>query len=304
MGAVFVALQYLLPHHLLCRLVHALTRVRTRWVKDALIGAFMRAFRPDMHDAQQSEPLQYESFNAFFTRALKTGTRPLDPQPDRIVSPCDGTLSIAGKLDADRMVQAKGHSFALKALLAGDAPLSERLRDGRYTTIYLAPYNYHRLHMPLAGRLRSAWHVPGRIFSVNNATVARVPGLFARNERVVCVFDGEQGPFVLVLVGALFVGSMSTVWHGEVTPWHRARHAPGPAPGTHGLTPLAGVPLQLERGAEFARFNMGSTIVMLMSAGMGEWDSRLQPGMSVRVGQGLGSLLPASRIRAPGSGPP
>jgi len=297
MGRLFVALQYLLPHHLLCRLVHAVTRMRTRWIKDALIGAFVRAFRPDMHDAQQSEPHSFESFNAFFTRALKADARPIDPQPDRIVSPCDGTLSIAGSLTADKMVQAKGHWFGLNALLAADASLSEQLRNGRYATIYLAPYNYHRLHMPLAGRLRSAWHVPGRVFSVNAATVARVPGLFARNERVVCVFDGERGPFVLVLVGALFVGSMSTVWHGDVTPWRGARHAPGahpgPAPGTHSLTPTTGANLQLERGAEFARFNMGSTIVMLTPAGMAQWDAQLHSGMRVVVGQGLGSLLTA-----------
>jgi phosphatidylserine decarboxylase len=291
MGRLFVTLQYLLPHHLLCRIIHALTRVRTHWFKNALIGAFMRAFRPDMRDAALSEPLRYESFNAFFTRALKPDARPIDPQPDRLVSPCDGTLSIAGSLDADRMLQAKGHWFGLNALLAADAGLSDRLRDGRYATIYLAPYNYHRLHMPLAGRLRSAWHVPGRVFSVNGATVTRVPGLFARNERVVCVFDAQHGPFVLVLVGALFVASMSTVWHGDITPWRGARHAPGPAPGTHSLIPATDTNLQLERGAEFARFNMGSTIVMLTPAGMAQWDSHLQAGMRVVVGQGLGSLL-------------
>jgi len=294
MGTLFVTLQYLLPHHLLCRLIHAVTRVRTPWIKNALIGAFMHAFQPDMRDAAQSEPLGYESFNAFFTRALKAHARPLDPEPHRIVSPCDGTLSIAGTLQADQMVQAKGHRFGLNALLAADAPLSERLRDGRYATIYLAPYNYHRLHMPLSGRLRSAWHVPGRVFSVNRVTVSQVPGLFARNERVVCVFDGEYGPFVVVLVGALFVGSMSTVWHGDVTPWRGARHAPGPAPGTHSLTPIAGSDPWLPRGAEFARFNMGSTIVMLLPPGLAEWDAPLPPGLRVAVGQGLGSLIAPS----------
>jgi phosphatidylserine decarboxylase len=294
MSTLFVALQYLLPHHLLCRLIHAVTRVRTPWIKNVLIGAFVRAFQPDMHDAAQGEPLDYESFNAFFTRALKADARPVDPQPNRVVSPCDGTLSIAGTLEADQMLQAKGHWFGLNALLAADAPLSARLRDGRYATIYLAPYNYHRLHMPLSGRLRSAWHVPGRVFSVNSATVARVPGLFARNERVVCVFDGEHGLFVLVLVGALFVGSMSTVWHGDVTPWRGVRHAPGPAPGTHSLTPIAGGDPWRERGAEFARFNMGSTVVMLMPPGLAEWDSPLPSGLRVVVGQGLGSLIAPS----------
>jgi phosphatidylserine decarboxylase len=291
MNRLFVTLQYLLPHHLLCRLIYSLTRVRTRWFKNLLIGTFMRGFRPQMNDAEEPDPRSYETFNAFFTRALKANARPIDPQPDRIVSPCDGTLSIAGALEADRMVQAKGHRFGLNALLAADAPLADQLRNGRYATIYLAPYNYHRLHMPLSGKLRSAWHVPGRVFSVNSATVTRVPGLFARNERVVCVFDGELGPFVLVLVGALFVGSMATVWHGEVTPWRGPARAAGPAPGTHSLDPEPGTQPWRARGAEFARFNMGSTIVMLLPPGMGEWDSTLSAGTRVVVGQGMGSLM-------------
>jgi phosphatidylserine decarboxylase len=291
MSRLFVTLQYLLPHHLLGGAIYALTRVRNPWFKNVLIGGFVRAFRPRMDDALEPEPLRYTSFNAFFTRALKPDARPADPDPRRIVSPCDGTLSIAESLHDDRMIQAKGHDFGLDALLATDADVAASLRGGLYATIYLAPYNYHRLHMPLSGRLRSAWYVPGRIFSVNSSTVARVPGLFARNERVICAFEGELGPFVLVLVGALFVGSMSTVWHGEITPWRR-RNPPAKA-GVQALAPTEAAELWQPRGAELGRFNMGSTILLLMPPGMASWDPQLLAGNPVVAGQGLGSLLGA-----------
>jgi phosphatidylserine decarboxylase len=287
---LFVILQYLLPHHLLGRLMYALTRVRARPFKNWLIGAFCRLFHPDMSDAVEPNPLNYDTFNAFFTRALRPDARALDSDPRRIVSPCDGTLSVAATLSQGRMLQAKGHWYSPEALLATSLDSMATLRAGRYTTIYLAPYNYHRLHMPLSGQLRAAWHVPGRVFSVNTRTVERVPGLFARNERVICVFDGVHGPFVLVLVGALFVGSMSTVWHGDITPWRGAARRASDPPGIHQLEPTTGADLRLERGAEFARFNMGSTIVMLMPAAMGTWDPSLSPGTPVAVGQGLGTL--------------
>jgi phosphatidylserine decarboxylase len=199
-------------------------------------------------------------------------------------------LSIADTLSDGRMLQAKGHDYTLDALLAAPTEASAVLRDGRYCTIYLAPYNYHRLHMPLSGRLRAAWHVPGRVFSVNAATVARVPGLFARNERVVCLFDAESGPFVVVLVGALFVGSMSTIWHGDITPWRATTHTSSEGRGIHRLEPTTGAELWQPRGAELGRFNMGSTIVMLLPASMGQWDRELSPGLTTRVGQGLGTL--------------
>jgi phosphatidylserine decarboxylase len=287
MSAVFVRLQYLLPHHLLCRIVYALTRSRIRWLKNSLIGAFMRAYRPGMADAFEPEPLRYPSFNAFFTRALAAGARPIDPDPQRIVSPCDGTLSIASALDGDELLQAKGHAFSLEALLGDDADWMRVLHGGLYATLYLAPFNYHRVHMPLAGRLIAAWYVPGRLFSVNSATVARIPGLFARNERVICAFDGEHGRFVVVLVGALFVGSISTVWHGEITPW---RGAGTPVRGVHRLEPGGGA-LWQPRGAQLGLFNMGSTVLLLLPPGRARWDAQLAPGAAVAVGQGLGSLL-------------
>jgi phosphatidylserine decarboxylase len=280
---VFVALQYLLPHHLLCRLVYALTRSRTRWFKNLLIGAFMRGYRPEMADAAEPEPRNYDSFNTFFTRALRPGARSSPDDALGIASPCDGTLSIACGMTGTTLLQAKGREYTLEALLAGQSDWVARLAGGLYATIYLAPYNYHRVHMPLAGRLSAAWHVPGRLFSVNQGTAARVPGLFARNERVVCAFEGDRGPFAVILVGALFVGSMSTVWHQEVTPL-RARR------GARALVPVTDSDLALPRGAELGRFNMGSTVILLLPPGAAHWDASLKPAATLRVGQRLGQL--------------
>jgi phosphatidylserine decarboxylase len=293
MNRLFVTLQYLLPHHLLCAAVYALTRAQTPWFKDCLIRLFVSAYKPEMADALESRPTRYPSFNAFFTRALKADARPIDADPAQIVSPCDGTLSIAASLDQDRMLQAKGREFTLDALLAAQPPWCQMLRGGLYATIYLAPYNYHRLHMPLPGRLRAAWYVPGRLFSVNGTTVERVPGLFARNERVICAFDGEHGAFVCVLVGALFVGSMSTVWHGDITPWRKRARASAPATGVQQLVPSQAADLWQARGAELGRFNMGSTIVLLLPPGAAAWDCALAAGTELRMGQGIGTVRAA-----------
>jgi len=281
---LLVALQYLLPQHLLTQAVHALTRSHVRWLKNALISGFVRRFHPDMRDALQPDPLGYESFNAFFTRALRATARPADPDPAAVVSPVDGTVSQLGRLDGSWLVQAKGHAYTLESLLAapGDS-WGETFRGGSFATLYLAPANYHRIHMPLAGTLRAAWYVPGQLFSVNAATAASVPGLFARNERVVCVFAAGPLVFAVVLVGALFVGSMSTVWHGEVTPRH---------PRTGSALPLAAgqASLALARGAEVARFNMGSTVILLLPPGKSEWRGSLGPGSMLRVGERLGRV--------------
>jgi len=276
----FVGLQYLLPQHLLSGLVYQLTRSRIGWLKNALIGAFMRGFQPDMSDAEVTDPHAYGSFNAFFTRALRSDARPGPAEDAAIASPVDGTVSQAGELREDRVYQAKGHDYTLGQLLAESTEYVELFRGGRFATIYLAPFNYHRIHMPLEGMLRGAWHVPGSLFSVNQTTAALVPGLFARNERVICLFESPGGPFALILVGALFVGSMRTVWHGEVTP----RRAGGPNP----LRPDPNVPLALPRGAEMGRFNMGSTVILLLPPGTARWREDLAAGQVLRVGDSLG----------------
>jgi phosphatidylserine decarboxylase len=279
----FVALQYLLPQHLLSALVHELTRSRVRWLKNALIGGFLERFHPDMSEARQSDPFAFESFNAFFTRALRADARPADPDPSALVSPVDGSVSQLGRLNGSWLVQAKGHAYTLESLLGVESSWAETFRGGAFATLYLAPFNYHRIHMPLAGRLSAAWYVPGQLFSVNATTAASVPGLFARNERLVCVFGAGPLSFALVLVGALFVGSMETVWHGEVTPRRPRRRTELPLDGSRAS-------LSLPRGAEVGRFNMGSTVILLLPPGSAEWRAALAPGSTVRVGAALAQL--------------
>ncbi|HPF26911.1 MAG TPA: archaetidylserine decarboxylase [Steroidobacteraceae bacterium] len=279
----FVLLQYLLPQHAVSRVVLAATRVRWRAFKNLLIGSFMRGFRPDMRDALESDPTAYGSFNAFFTRALRADARPIAPHADAIVSPVDGAVSQAGHIDGSTILQAKGHDYDLTTLLAGQRQWSERLQDGEFATIYLAPFDYHRIHMPLAGTLRAAWYVPGRLFSVNTVTVAAVPRLFARNERIVCCFETDGMPWSLVMVGALNVGSMTTVWHGDVAP--RRSRVVTELPLTD---PLA--PLQLVKGAEIGRFNMGSTVILVLPRNVATWNAELLPGAKLRMGAMIGRL--------------
>jgi phosphatidylserine decarboxylase len=280
---LFVALQYLLPQHFISRLAYRITRSRVPLVKNALIRSFVGNFHPDMSEAEQPDPLQYQSFNAFFTRALRAPARPSDPDPAVLVCPVDGTVSQIGRLDGSWLVQAKGHAYTLESLLAADLSWAARFRGGAFATLYLAPFNYHRVHMPLRGALRAAWYVPGQLFSVNATTAAGVPGVFARNERVVCVFAHEALTFAVVLVGALLVGSIATVWHGEVTP--RAVRGCADLPLDAGRAAL-----DLEKGAELGRFNMGSTVILLLPPGSSEWLPGLAPGSSVRLGQALARL--------------
>jgi phosphatidylserine decarboxylase len=270
-----------LPQHWLTEGVHALARSRMRLLKNALIEGFLARFHPDMSDAEQPDARAYESFNAFFTRALRAGARPIDPDPRMLVSPVDGTVSEIGRLDGSYLVQAKGHAYTLEALLDEEGSFASLFRGGAFATLYLAPFNYHRIHMPQAGALRAAWYVPGQLFSVNATTAASVPGLFARNERIVCVFEAGALSFALVLVGALFVGSMSTVWHGEVTPRR---------PRGRTVLPLERAAATLPKGAEMGRFNMGSTVILLLPPGASEWLPQLSSGSTVRVGQALARL--------------
>jgi phosphatidylserine decarboxylase len=279
---LFVLMQYLIPQHLLSRGVYYATRARTPAIKNLLISRFMRSFRPDMSDAAQPDPLSYLSFNDFFTRALRPGARPVSPDGTTIVSPVDGAISQIGRLQGTQLLQAKGHEYTLQALLA-DPGYLETFNGGSFATLYLAPFNYHRIHMPLEGVLQAAWYVPGRLFSVNTTTAAAVPGLFARNERIVCIFEHAGRPFALILVGALFVGSMTTVWHGEVTARRPARALPLPVEDQ-----LA--PLRLLKGAEMGRFNMGSTVILLLPPELGEWLPDVAPGQAVTVGQPLGRV--------------
>jgi phosphatidylserine decarboxylase len=282
-GRAFVALQHLLPQHGISRLVLAATRSRSPAFKNALIKLFVRGFKPDMSDAVLTDPTAYDSFNEFFTRALREGARPVDADPQAIVSPVDGTVSEAGPLTEDKLLQAKGHHYTLKALLAGNTAWERSFAGGSFATIYLAPYNYHRIHMALPGELRESFYVPGKLFSVNRTTAQLVPGLFSRNERVFCGFDAGGMPWAIILVGALNVGSMATVWHGDVTP--RKHREVTALPVTGALAPTT-----LARGDEMARFNMGSTVILLFPPGASQWNDKMVAGQTLRMGQRIGTL--------------
>jgi phosphatidylserine decarboxylase len=278
---LFVLLQYLLPQHGLSRLIHRLTRIRTRWFKDAFIRVFTRLFAVDLGEAAGRSAADYESFNAFFTRALEPGARPLPDRADAVVSPVDGTISQAGVVAHGTLLQAKGYRYGIADLL-GDDSAAETFDGGAFVTLYLAPYDYHRIHMPIDGTLVEMRYLPGRLFSVNRATVAAVPRLFARNERIACRFDTAAGPMALVLVGALNVGSIETVWAGEV--------APGPTRATRSWYYTAGE-VALPRGAEMGRFNMGSTVILVGAPGGLALDSGLRPEQTVRMGQAIGTTV-------------
>ncbi len=273
-----VLLQYLLPHRALSRVVYWATRWTFAPWKNWLIGTIVRNYQVNMAEAAQPDAMAYQHFNAFFTRKLRADARRADGDPSTLLSPADGRISQAGAIVDGRIFQAKGQEYTAAELLGGDAAAAAPYRNGRFVTVYLSPRDYHRVHMPLAGRLKETVHVPGRIFSVAPFAVEAIPRLFARNERLVCHFEGEHGPFVVVMVGAILVSSVATVWDGLVIP---------PYASSIRRKSFEGQNIALGRFAEMARFNMGSTVILLLPEGMTTLDA-LEPQQAVQVGQRLG----------------
>jgi phosphatidylserine decarboxylase len=277
--ALAVKLQHLLPKQALTTLMGRLAGARAGALSTAVIRAFIARYAVDMNEAQDPDPAHYASFNDFFTRALKRGARPLAHAD--LVCPVDGYISQFGAIDGDRIFQAKGHDYTTTALVGGDGMLAAAFTNGHFATLYLSPRDYHRIHMPCAGRLLRMIHVPGELYSVNPATARGIPGLFARNERVVCVFDADFGPWVLVLVGATIVGSMATVWHGVVNP---------PRPGRVREWRYAdGEGVALAQGAEMGRFLLGSTVVLLFPAEPLAFNPTWEPERVIRMGEAMAS---------------
>jgi len=272
--------QYLMPKQAMTWLAGKIAGARMGAITTGIIRRFVARYQVNMAEAANPDISAYATFNDFFTRALKAGARPLAPAA--LVCPVDGAISQFGAIEADQIFQAKGHRYTTTALVGGDAQLAAQFQDGHFATIYLSPRDYHRIHMPCDGRLLRMIHVPGDLFSVNPTTARGVPGLFARNERVVCVFEGERGPWVLVLVGATIVGSMATVWHGQVNP---------PRPGTVRDWRYEGAQqVTLKRGEEMGRFLLGSTVVMLFpQADRLAFNPAWQPGGAVRLGEAMAS---------------
>lgn len=274
-----VFLQYILPHRALSRVVYWATRWTFAPWKNFLIGKIVRSYQVDMTEAAQPDPFAYPHFNAFFTRKLRPDARRADAAPGALVAPADGRISQAGPIVDGHIFQAKGQDYTAAELL-GDETAAAPYRNGRFITIYLSPRDYHRVHMPLRGVLRETVHIPGRIFSVAPFAVNAIPRLFARNERLVCHFDGAHGPFTVVMVGAILVSSVATVWDGLVIPPY--------APSIRRKS-FAGQNITLERFAEMARFNMGSTVIVLLPQGAAELDT-LSSQQAIKVGQRLGEL--------------
>ena len=271
--------QYLLPKQALTRFAGTVASARRGGMPTQIIRRFVARYGVDMNEAAEPDIAAYASFNDFFTRALKPGVRPLAHAD--LVSPVDGAISQFGAIDRDQLLQAKGHRYSTAALVGGDAELAARFEHGHFATLYLSPKDYHRIHMPCAGRLLRMIYVPGALFSVNPTTARGVPGLFARNERVVCVFETDHGPLVLALVGATIFGSMATVWHGVVNPPRSKRLREWRYDGPDDQR------VELAQGDEMGRFLLGSTVVLLMPNGALRFTSGWAPGRTIRMGEAM-----------------
>ena len=281
---LFLLLQHIMPKRLITAIVYRLARIRVRFIKDFLIRSFVKIYEVNLDEVQKSVPDGFINFNDFFIRELADGSRPIDSSDLSIVSPADGIISAAGSIEGKAVLQAKGHDFSLEELLATDLDEAQRYYDGSFATIYLAPFNYHRVHAPLAGELIAAHFVPGSLFSVNQTTVSFLRGLFTRNERLICHFRTAAGPMVLIFVGALNVGSITTPWTGEIRP--RKGHV------------VENIDLQsssqaktVNKGDLLGWFNMGSTIIMLLPPGVCDWRSGLKSGEALRMGESLGRIV-------------
>ena len=273
---IFIQTQRLVPQHKLSRVIGKVAASENPLVKNVVISAFKTQYGIDMSIAEQSNALKFKSFNEFFTRSLKDGVREIDTDSRSIVSPADGAISQLGKIEAGDIFQAKGQSFSVEKLIA-DPQLAEPFKNGEFATVYLSPKDYHRVHMPFAGTLTETLYVPGELFSVNQITAENIPGLFARNERMVCLFDTELGRMAVVLVGAMIVAGIETVATGKVKPTGRLEL------NQHNLF--------LEKGAELGRFYLGSTAVILFEENKIQWDETFKANSTVVMGEKLGNLL-------------
>lgn len=282
MSRLFILLQYLLPQHLLSRVVGKLAE--SRRFKNPLIKAFIKRYKVDLSEALLQDPEKFETFNAFFTRALKGSARPIAGGSNDIVCPADGAISQLGNIVDNKLFQVKGRHFNLQALLGGDEEMATLFQEGSFATVYLSPRDYHRVHMPLGGRLQKTVYVPGKLFSVNKTTAAAVPDLFARNERFVCLFQTDAGPMAVILVGAMIVAGIECVWSGHVCPGSGTRTIRNTDYSNHNP------PIQFASGAEMGRFKLGSTAIVLFAHGAINWEPELNADSAVRMGQLFGTM--------------
>jgi phosphatidylserine decarboxylase len=280
----FIIFQYLLPQHLLSRLIGKLAETEIPWLKDVLISRFISQYQVDMSEAADPDDRNYKNFNAFFTRALNEGARPIVSDPQAIACPADGAISQLGEIIDGRIFQAKGQDYSLLQLLGGDREAAALFAGGSFATVYLSPRDYHRVHMPIAGTLQSMSYIPGALFSVNTTTAENVQGLFARNERAVCLFDTEAGPMAVILVGALIVAGIETVWDGQI--------APPPSGIKTTDYRQSAREIYLEKGAEMGRFKLGSTAIVLFGKDRAQWAEKFAATTPTRLGELLGTITP------------
>ena len=280
---LFAALQYVLPKHLMSRVIYSIARSESAFVKNTFLRVFLNLFDINMAEAAQPNPFAYRTFNDFFTRALKPGARPIAIESEFVVSPVDGTVSQVGELLNESILQAKGQHYTLQELLAGDEESIITYRNGSFACIYLAPYNYHRIHMPYAGKAVKNIYMPGDLFSVNASTARAVPRVFARNERLICEFNTSIGRVAVILVGALHVGSIETVHCGEVNPPPRREQRPELI--------AQGVGREFGKGEELGRFNMGSTVVLLFERNRIHWDTSMHANATVQLGRPIARIV-------------
>lgn len=276
---LFIGLQKLAPQHLLSRISGWFANNETSWFKNFIIEKFIKKYHVDMSLALNEDPQSYSCFNDFFVRQLKDNARPIDENPNNIVSPADGVVSQAGTINQGKIFQAKGHSFTTGELL-GDEAIAEQFNGGNFATIYLSPKDYHRVHMPADGQLSQMNYIPGDLFSVNDTTVRKVPNLFARNERIAAIFESPRGPVAVVMVGALIVGSIETVWDGQITPASKAVKT---------FTYSKKRNITLSKGDEMGRFKLGSTAVLLFAKDVMQWDESFARNSPVEVGKKIGT---------------
>lgn len=274
--------QYLLPHKIISKIAYFTSNCKITCVKNYLIGYFLKRYNVNMSEAIQEDPFAYETYNKFFTRQLKPACRPIDQNPDSIVCPADGAIAQIGKIHNSQILQAKGHNFSVQDLFGGMDALAAPFINGNFATVYLAPKDYHRIHMPLTGKLKKMLYIPGKLFSVNTHAAENIPGVFARNERVVAIFETEVGEMALVLVGAMIVGSIETSWAGTICP----PHSKNIQAWNYENMPA----VEIAKGCEMGLFKLGSTVIVLFGLDATTWDSNITASLDVKMGSKIGSI--------------
>jgi len=279
---LFVLMQYYLPRHFLSRMIGKLMQNKTPWLKNLIIHWFVKRYNVNLSEAVRETPEEYKTFNDFFIRKLKSSARNIIADNKKIICPVDGSVSQIGKINKTNVIQAKGITYSLQKLLANHSHLVDIFQNGSFATLYLAPKDYHRIHMPCDGELKEMYYVPGQLFSVNEVTAEHVPNLFARNERAVCVFDTTNGPMVVIMVGAMLVASIYTAWSGKITP-NRTKSVQ--------VWQYKDSPIHLKQGGELGYFCLGSTVILLFPEKIVDWRSDLMAGSSIKLGQELAGVV-------------